>query len=111
MIQPHNDWILIKMDPESDMVAGGLLHKPETAHDTINRTAEVLAVGPGKLNTSGKRNPLGVSPGDGVVFGKFVATKTRTAEALLQYLGKDEALIRESDVLVTYEYGTEVSLL
>lgn len=103
-VNPHNDWILIKMDPESDMVASGLLHKPETAHEGVLRTAEVIKVGPGKFPTKGDaRIPVGVEPGEGVVFVKFLADTTKTAQAIQHHLGPDEALIKAGDVLLAYD--------
>lgn len=103
-IKPHNDWVLIKMDPETDEMAGGLLVKPETAHETILRTGVVLDVGPGKYSAKGdQRTPLDVEPGEGVVFVKFVADSTKTAEALQHHLGPDEALIKVGDILLAYD--------
>ena len=103
MIQPQNDWILVQLDEVSDKVANGLLFKPETAHETIHQTGEVIKVGPGKLSSKGDRIPLGVGIGEGVLFSKFVATKTKTAEALEYHLDAGQALIRESDVMVVYD--------
>ena len=102
------DRVLIKMDPESDMMASGLLHKPEVAHDGIMRTAEVMQVGPGKWKEkkgmpTRERIPVGVEVGEGVVFIKFVADSTKTAQALQFHLEKDEAILSPNDVLLVYD--------
>jgi len=103
-----NDWILVRMDPDSLEVAHGLLIRPEKAYDTILRTGEVMQVGPGPMakNTAGEclgsRIPLGVEVGEGVVFNRVIASLTKTAEALHQHvLEKDEALIRPNDILLS----------
>lgn len=103
------DKILVRMDPEDNTVAGGLLYKPDDAYETIMRTGEVVSVGPGRWASDGdvplnKRCPVGVEVGDGVVFNRFIATHTKTAQTLHQYLLKDEeALIGPKDVLLVYD--------
>lgn len=98
------DRILLRMDPESNKVASGLLFKPDDAHETILRTGEVIDVGPGRwAEKENKRIPVGVEIGEGVVFVKFVATSTKTAESLQAHLSKDEALITPNDILLVYD--------
>lgn len=98
------DRILVRVDPESDMVASGLLFKPDDAHETIIQTGEVLDVGPGRwAERKNERIPVGVEPGEGVVFIKFVATNTKTAQALQAHLNDNEALLTPNDVLLVYD--------
>ena len=100
-----NDYILVALDPESSMMAGGLLHKPETANEHILRTARVVQVGPGKwVGDPAVRSPMEVQPGDGVVFIKFVATHTETAKSIQAVVGKDLAIIHPEDILVTFDH-------
>ena len=97
-----NDWIHIKLDPDEEKV--GTLYKPQGAYDHILRTAEVLQVGPGKwVGDTGKREPMGLEPGDGVVFIRFVADSTKTAQSIQAKIGENEALIRQSDVMLVYD--------
>jgi chaperonin GroES len=104
MIEVRNDWLLIRIDPESKMSVSGLIHKPDGAHEHIFATAEVLKVGPGKwVEEQNKRMPMDVQPGDGVVYMKFVATHTKTAEAIRYALPEDQAMIRINDVLLVYD--------
>jgi len=99
-----NDRILLRLDPESNKVASGLLFKPDDAHESILRTGEVIDVGPGRWADKGdQRIPVGVEIGEGVLFIKFVATSTKTAESLQAHLAKDEALITPNDVLLVYD--------
>lgn len=103
------DNILVRMDAESNRTASGVLFKPDDALETILRTGEVIAVGPGKFAKRGDQDlntrvPICVEVGEGVVFNRFVATHTKTAEALHQFaLDKDEALIKPSDILLVYD--------
>jgi len=97
-----NDWVHIKLDPDEELV--GSIIKPQDAYDHILRTAEVLQVGPGKrCKEVDAREPVGLAPGDGVLFIRFVADSTKTAQSIQASLGKDEALIRQSDVLLAYD--------
>lgn len=81
------------------------LFKPETAHEHVLRTGEVVDVGPGKYvsGDSRERTPLGVSPGDGVVFVKFLATHTETAKGIQKYIGEGLAIIQHTDVMLIYD--------
>jgi co-chaperonin GroES (HSP10) len=103
------DNILIKMDPDSDKTASGILFKPADALETILLTGVVAAVGPGKWAKRGDRNlstriPVGVEVGEGVVFNRFIASNTKSAEALHQFaLDADEALIKAGDILLVYD--------
>ncbi|CAB4131230.1 GroES chaperonin family [uncultured Caudovirales phage] len=101
-----NDCILVSLDPEKDTMASGLLIKPESAHEHIFRTAKVIQVGPGKYVT-GKpiRMPVGVVPGDGVVFIKFVATSTETAKSIQKEVGQDQAIIHPDDILLVFDHA------
>ena len=108
MLRPMNDNILIKVDEESEVTAGGII-KPDDATESIQGTAVVVAVGPGKWTepkkkgVQPKRIPVGVEVGDGVVFIKYLA-KTRTNEQLRQWhLQERQLLIKPGDVLLAYD--------
>lgn len=97
-----NDWVHIRLDPDDEKV--GSLFKPQGAYDHILRTAEVLAVGPGKrCKDVDAREPVGVEPGEGVVFIRFVADSTKTAQSIQATLGENEALIRLGDIMLVYD--------
>ena len=100
-LRMQNNNVLIKLDPEVEKVAGGMLFKPETAHDHVLRTGEVVAVGPGRWNDKGERyEPMECKPGMRVLFVKFIATHTESAKQLKQYIGPDFAIIKDKDALL-----------
>lgn len=110
------DNVLVKMDPDKELTSSGIIIKPKEAMETIMRTGVVVAVGPGKYAKKGERDldkrvPIPLEVGDGVVFNRFVASNTKTAEALHQHvLDDDEALIKGSDVLLAYDRGRPITL-
>jgi len=103
------DNILIRLDPESEKSSSGIIIKPGEAMETILRTGEIIAVGPGKHAKDkdrdlDKRVPMVVEVGEGVVINRFIASNTKTAEALHQFiLDNDEALIKAGDILLVYD--------
>lgn len=99
--------VLIKLDPESNKTQSGILYKPDGAHEHVLRTGVVLQVGPGKYLTddTDARQPMGVEPGDGVLFIKFVATHTETAKSIREYLKEDEALLQLSDIMLVFDHN------
>lgn len=104
-----NDWILIQLDEDTNILPSGLI-KPDGAYDTVLKTGKVMQVGPGRWAEKDEcplnvRIPVGVEVGDGVVFNRFVATKTETAKAVRQAaLSENEALIRPSDVMLIFDH-------
>lgn len=99
------DWIRVKVDAESERTKSGLIFKPMDAHETILQTGIVVDTGPGCWSDDGsKRVPLNVKKGDGVLFIKFVVTATQNAKAINQYLNDQEGLIREGDILLSFEH-------
>jgi co-chaperonin GroES (HSP10) len=101
---PKNDRILVKMDPLPEKVGGGILFRPnDEAHDSIMGTGVVVATGPGKYpKKGGKRVPVGVEPGEGVVFIRYLE-KTKTNQQLQHHLNREEILIQPNDILLVYD--------
>ena len=56
-IRPLHDRVLVKRIEQEEQVRGGIII-PDTAKEKPQE-AEVIAVGPGKLNDEGKRSPHG----------------------------------------------------
>jgi len=95
--------ILIKLDPEPVKMSCGLF-RPDVAHEHVLRTAEVVDAGPGKfIGGTAFREPMDVSPGDGVIFVKFLATHTETAKGIKKYLEEGTAIIQRDDILLVYD--------
>ena len=89
-LQPLEDRIVVKPSEGEEMTASGLVI-PDTAKEKPQE-GEVLAVGPGRVDDSGKRIPLDISVGDKVIYSKYGGTEVK--------LGGDELLILSArDVL------------
>ena len=89
-IQPLHDRILVKRLEEKESKKGGIII-PDTAKEKPQE-GEVIAVGSGKRDDSGKLFPLDVKAGDKILFGKYSGSEVK--------LGDEEYLImREEDVL------------
>ena len=102
-VRPMSDQILVYLEPEADKFSQApSLVKPDAVKpDHVFRIGRVIRVGPGRWNK--KRTnlvPTGVEVGTRVLFVKFVATKTRTAESIQHVLGEHFALLRPSDLLL-----------
>jgi chaperonin GroES len=89
-IVPLYDKVLVQKTEAEDMTEGGI-YKPSTVEED-QVIAQVIAVGEGRLLSSGKTIPPKVSVGDTVILGKFTGTKVK-------YGGEKYMLIREDDIL------------
>jgi chaperonin GroES len=93
-VRPLGDRILVKRLEEEEVMKGGIII-PDTAKEKPQR-GEVIAVGLGRLDEEGKRIPLDVKVGDGILFGKYAGNEVT--------IDDDEYLImREDDVLAIVE--------
>lgn len=93
-IRPLYDRIIVqRLDPERTTVSGIVI--PDSAGEKPDQ-GQVIAVGNGKLLSSGELRPLAVKTGDRVLFGKYAgqAVKIDGAEALV---------LREEDVIAIIE--------
>jgi chaperonin GroES len=69
-IRPLHDRVLIRrVDEQEEQMRGGIII-PDTAKEKPQQ-GEVIAVGLGKYNPDGTRQPLDVKEGDRVLFGKY----------------------------------------
>ncbi len=67
--RPLHDRVVVKRIEEESKTAGGIII-PDTAKEKPQQ-GEVVAVGPGARDESGKVNPLDVKVGDCVLFVKW----------------------------------------
>jgi len=96
--KPLHDRVLVKRIDAEEKSAGGIII-PDTAKEKPMQ-GEVVAVGPGLRDETGKLVELGVKPGDRVLFGKWSGTEVK--------LNGDELLImKESDILGVLEVSSE----
>ena len=89
-IRPMNDRVLVTRVEEEQKTAGGIII-PDTAKEKPQE-GKVVAVGPGKLDDSGKRVPLEVKKGDRILISKYAGTEIKID-------GKEHIFMREDDIL------------
>ena len=89
-IRPLHDRLLARRLEGEEKTAGGIII-PDTAKEKPIQ-AEVLAVGPGARDESGRVVPLEVRVGDIVMFTKWGGTEVKID-------GEDLLVLKESDVI------------
>ena len=89
-IRPLNDRVIVKRLEDERKTAGGIVI-PDTAAEKPSQ-GEVVAVGPGKLDDSGKVIKMGVKPGDKILFGKYSGTEFKLDS-------NDYLHMREDDII------------
>ena len=92
--RPLGDRVLVKRVEEEEKTKGGIII-PDTATEKPQE-GEVIAVGPGARDESGKLQPLDVKTGDRVLFGKWSGTEVKLN-------GQDLLIMKESDILGVLE--------
>jgi chaperonin GroES len=97
--RPLHDRVLVKRIEAEEKTPGGIII-PDTAKEKPVE-GEIIAVGAGARDESGKVQPLDVKVGDRILFGKWAGT-----EVLID--GEDRLIMKESDVLGVIEGGTGV---
>ena len=88
--RPLHDRILIKRIEEKESVKGGIII-PDTAKEKPQE-GEVVAVGPGGRDETGKLIPLDVKKGDKILFGKWSGTEVKID-------GQELLIMKESDIM------------
>jgi chaperonin GroES len=88
--RPLGDRVLVKRVEEEEKTKGGIII-PDTAKEKPQE-GEVIAVGPGGRDDSGKVQPLDVKAGDRILFGKWSGTEVKLD-------GQDLLIMKESDIL------------
>ena len=92
--RPLGDRVLVKRVEEEEKTKGGIII-PDTAKEKPQE-GEVVAVGPGARDDSGKVQPLDDKAGDRILFGKWSGTEVKID-------GQDLLIMKESDVLGVVE--------
>ena len=88
--RPLHDRVLIKVLESEEKTSGGIII-PDTAKEKPQE-GEIVAVGPGAMNDSGKLAPMDVKVGDIVLFGKWSGTEVKID-------GKEYSIMKESDIM------------
>jgi chaperonin GroES len=92
--RPLHDRVVVRRLEEDKKTAGGIII-PDTVQEKPMQ-GEVIAVGPGVRDESGKLIPLGVKNGDRVLFGKWSGTEVKID-------GEELAIMKESDIFGVIE--------
>ncbi len=88
--RPLHDRVVVKRLEGEEKTKGGIII-PDTAKEKPQE-GEVVSVGPGARDESGKLTPLDVKAGDKVLFGKWSGTEVKID-------GQDVLIMKESDIL------------
>ena len=88
--RPLHDRVVVKRIEAEEKTAGGIII-PDTAKEKPQQ-GEVIAVGPGGRDESGKLIPIDVKAGDRVLFGKWSGTEVKLD-------GVEYLIMKESDIM------------
>ena len=88
--RPLHDRVVVRRIEAEEKTAGGIII-PDSAKEKPQQ-GEVIAVGPGGRDESGKLIPIDLKVGDKVLFGKWSGTEVKIE-------GDDYLIMQESDVM------------
>ena len=92
--RPLHDRVVVKRVEEEGKTKGGIII-PDTAKEKPME-GEIVAVGPGARDETGKVVPLDVKPGDRILFGKWSGSEIKID-------GEDLLIMTESDIMGVIE--------
>lgn len=90
MLKPLGDRIVIKVIEDTEQTSGGIFI-PDSAKEKPQK-GEVVAVGQGKLNDKGEREPMDVKTGDIVLYAKYAGTDIKIDGVEYKILSVKDAL-------------------
>ena len=88
--RPLHDRVVVRRLEAEEKTAGGIII-PDTAKEK-RMEGEVVAVGPGARDETGKLVPLDVKSGDRILFGKWSGTEVKLD-------GEELLIMKESDIM------------
>ena len=88
--RPLHDRVVVRRVESEEKTRGGIII-PDTAKEKPQE-GEIIAVGSGARDESGKLVPLDVKAGDRVLFGKWSGTEVKLN-------GEDLLIMKESDIM------------
>ena len=88
--RPLHDRVVVRRIQAEEKSVGGIII-PDTAKEKPSQ-GEVIAVGPGGRDESGKLIPIDVKAGDRVLFGKWSGTEVKID-------GQELLIMKESDIM------------
>ncbi|HAM39361.1 MAG: co-chaperone GroES [Elusimicrobia bacterium RIFOXYC2_FULL_34_12] len=89
-MKPLGDRVLVKPTEEKEVKKGGIII-PDTAKEKPQE-GEIIAVGPGKFDESGKKIPMDVKAGDKILYGKYSGTEVKIDS-------KEYLIMHQDDIL------------
>jgi chaperonin GroES len=92
--RPLHDRVVVRRIEGEEKTKGGIII-PDTAKEKPQE-GEVIAVGPGARDESGKLVPLDVKTGDRILFGKWSGTEVKID-------GEELLIMKESDIMGVIE--------
>ena len=97
--RPLHDRVLVRRLEADEKTAGGIII-PDTAKEKPIQ-GEIVAVGPGGRDDNGVIQPLDVTVGDRILFGKWSGTEVKID-------GEDLLIMKESDLFGIVEGSAEI---
>ena len=88
--RPLHDRVVVRRVDSEEKTKGGIII-PDTAKEKPQE-GEIIAVGSGARDESGKLVPLDVKAGDRILFGKWSGTEVKLN-------GEDLLIMKESDIM------------
>jgi chaperonin GroES len=92
-LKPLADRVVVKKLDAEEKTAGGIV-LPDTAKEKPQQ-GEVLAVGPGRFDDKGNRQPMELKAGDKVLFAKYSGTEVKID-------GVEYLIMAERDILAVF---------
>ena len=93
-LRPLHDRVIAKRCEQKEEVRGGIII-PDSAKEKPQE-AEIVAVGPGKLNDDGERMAIDVKAGDRVLIGKYSGNEIKIDD-------EEYVILREDEILAVIE--------
>ena len=90
MLKPLGDRIVIKVIEDTEQTSGGTFI-PDSAKEKPQK-GEVVAIGQGKMNEKGEREPMDVKVGDTVLYAKYAGTDIKMDGVEYKILSVKDAL-------------------
>ena len=88
--RPRHDRIVVRRITAEEKTKGGIII-PDSAQEKPSQ-GEIIAVGPGGRDESGKLIPIDLKTGDKVLFGKWSGTEVKLD-------GEELLIMKESDIM------------
>ncbi len=89
-LKPLQDRIVIKVIEDTEQTSGGIFI-PDSAKEKPQK-GEVVAVGEGKTNDKGEKEPMGVKVGDIILYAKYSGTDVKMDGVEYKILSIKDAL-------------------